>query len=152
MENVNQGCASKEQTLEYWKLRALNAEQEIVVLRRKLATVPERIQQLVRVGIESMIEDQILKPRKVTVKGKVFQAKERQYESGHAKLVLVDEKGQDCIEASIDRPDVKREPNEIVLRTTKDNQELVHYLKKAGLLNMYVKQLDDEHCIVRIHV
>ncbi|MGV2885935.1 hypothetical protein [Paenibacillus taichungensis] len=152
MNSIQIVNATDEQSVEYWKQRALDAEQENNILRRKLASVPERIQQLVRVGIEAMIEDQILKPRKVMVKGKELQAKERMYESGHAKLVLIDEDGRDYIEVSIDRPDVKRETNEIVLNTTEGNRELVNCLNKAGLLNMYVKPLDENHCIAKIHL
>lgn len=152
MCTFNNTTKVNEESIEYWKQRALNAEQEITVLQRKISSIPERLQQIVQTSVEAMIEDQILRSKRVTIFGKVVIAKERRYESGHAKLVLVDNEGNDFLEVSVDRPDVQLQPNEIVISTSKENQKVIQTLQKAGLINNNVEQLEHEHAVSRFHV
>lgn len=152
MENINQENNVDEKSVEYWKRRALNAELEVDILHQKISTIPDRMIDFLGAGIKVMINNQILKPKKVYVKGEEVQVKKRRYTSGHTRLVLVDKEGQDLLEVSVDRPDIKLESNEIVLCTRKENNDVIYSLQKAGVFNFYMKQLDDEHCIASIHV
>lgn len=141
-----------EESVDYWKQRALNAEQELAVLREKITSIPCRIQEIVRAGMETMIEGQILKSRLVKVQGRDYFVKERRYENGHAKLVLVDEQGNDFLEISKYRPDIDLDPGEIVLNTSVGYHEAIMVLQKRGVLDRIFQIRDNELCISTIHV
>jgi len=141
-----------EESVDYWKQRAFNAEQELDVLREKIASIPDRIQEIVRVGMETMIEGQILKSRLVKLQGRDYFVKERRYENGHAKLVLVDEQGNDFLEISKYRPDIDLDPGEIVLNNNRGYHEAIMVLQKKGVLDRLLKIRDNEICISTIHV